>query len=115
MTTKKVAVETISDIDSFQYSKEDICNICNVSDITFDRFVTLSSMMERDFKSIGSSHKKFYNEDVLKKFQLWLMKNQVNQGVQVKAVKSNIESNVKIGLTFQEATFNSRLILVITL
>lgn len=30
------------------------------------------------------------------------MNNQVNQGVQVEVVKSNIESNVKIGLTFQE-------------
>ena len=98
----KSTVETISDIDGFKYSKEDICRMCNVSAITFDRFVALSSMTNRDFISIGSSHKKFYNEDVLKNFQLWLMNNQVNQGVQVETVKNNIESNVKIGLTFQE-------------
>lgn len=98
----KSTVETISDIDEFKYSKEDICNICIVSSKTFERFVAETSMSERDFISIGSSHKKLYNEEVLKKFQLWLMNNQVNQGVQVEVVKSNIESNIKIGLTFQE-------------
>ena len=98
----KSTVETISDIDGFKYSKEDICNMCNVSAITFDRFVALSSMMNRDFISIGSSHKKLYNDGVLKKFQLWLMNNQVSQGVQVEVVKNNIKSDVKVGLTFQE-------------
>ena len=47
----------------------------------------------KDFISIGSSHKKFYSEDVLKRFQLWLMKNQINQGVQVETVKSNLENS----------------------
>lgn len=96
------ATETSLDINEFQYSKEDICNICNVSAITFDRFLALSPVTKRDFISIGSSHKKFYNENVLKQFQLWLMNNQVNQGTQVETVKNNIESNIKIGLTFQE-------------
>ena len=30
------------------------------------------------------------------------MKNQINQGVQVRQVKANIENNVKLGLSFQE-------------
>ena len=88
----KSNLETISDIDCFKYSKEDICNICNVSAITFDRYLTLSPVIKRDFISTGSSHKKFYNENVLKQFQLWLMKNQVNQGTQVSIVKSTLES-----------------------
>ena len=95
-------VETISDVDGFKYSKEDICNMCNVSSKTFERFLTETSMSNRDFISIGSNHKKLYNEDILKKFQLWLMNNQVSQGVQVEVVKNNIKSNVKVGLTIQE-------------
>ena len=98
----KSTVEAVSDIDGFKYSKEDICNMCNVSSRTFDRFVASSPMSNRDFISIGSSHKKFYNEDVLKKFQLWLMNNQVNQGVQVETVKSTVSSSFKAGITIQE-------------
>ena len=98
----KSTVETISDVDGFKYSKEDICNMCNVSSKTFERFLTETSMSNRDFISIGSNHKKLYNEDILKKFQLWLMNNQVSQGVQVEVVKNNIKSNIKVGLTFQE-------------
>lgn len=71
-------METISDIDGFKYSKEDICRMCNVSSRTFDNFLGLKSVSNRDFISIGSSHKKLYNEDILKKFQLWLMKNAQN-------------------------------------
>ena len=91
-------IEAISDIDGFKYSKEDICNMCNVSAITFDRFLALSPVTKRDFISTGSSHKKLYNENVLKQFQLWLMKNQVNQGTQVSIVKSTVESTFEVGL-----------------
>lgn len=98
----KSTVETISDIDGFKYSKKDICNICNVASTTFDRFVGSSSMTKRDFISIGSSHKKLYNENVLKKFQLWLMENQMSQGAQVETVKSTVVSSFKAGLTIQE-------------
>lgn len=101
-TTMTPATETSPDISEFQYSKEDICNMCNVSSRTFDNFIALQSMAKRDFISTGSSHKKFYNENVLKQFQLWLMNNQVNQGVQVETVKSNLNTGVQVGLTFQE-------------
>lgn len=96
------SLETISDVDGFKYSKEDICSMCNVSSKTFERFFAETPVTNRDFISIGSSHKKLYNENVLKQFQLWLMNNQVNQGTQVETVKNNIESNIKIGLAFQE-------------
>lgn len=101
-TTMTPATETSPDISEFKYSKEDICNMCNVSSKTFERFLAETPVSNRDFIILGSSHKKFYNENVLKQFQLWLMKNQVNQGTQVETVKNNIESNIKIGLTFQE-------------
>lgn len=80
----KSTVETISDIDGFKYSKEDICRICNVSARTFDNFIALQPVAKRDSMSIGSSHKKFYNENVLKQFQLWLMNNHKIQGDTIK-------------------------------
>lgn len=90
------ALKTIADIDGFKYSKEDICNLCGVSISSFEHFAP-QSLTERDFLVLGSSHKKVYNEDALKKFQLWLMKNQVNQGVQVETVKSNVETVFELG------------------
>lgn len=55
--------ETSLGINDFKYSKEDICNMCNVSARTFDNFIALQPMAKRDFISTGSSHKKFYNEE----------------------------------------------------
>ena len=98
----------VSDIENFKYSKEDICNLCGVSDTTFERFLASSqasvmeAIAERDFIIVGPRNKHYYNENVLKQFQAWLMKNQINQGVQVRQVKANVENNVKLGLSFQE-------------
>ena len=98
----------VSDIENFKYSKDDICNLCGVIDRTFERFLAssqvsaMSPIAERDYIIVGPRNKHFYNENVLKQFQAWLMKNQINQGVQVKQVKANVENNVKLGLSFQE-------------
>ena len=92
----------VSDIESFKYSKDDILQMCGVSERTFRSFLARQLVAQRDFIIVGSSHKQFYNENVLKQFQAWLMKNQINQGVQVRQVKANIENNVKLGLSFQE-------------
>lgn len=101
--TQKTGKEISEVMDNgFKYSKDDICKMCGVADITFKRFLAVSLVNQRDFTSIGSSHKQFYNENVLKQFQAWLMKNQINQGVQVEQVKANVENNVKLGLSFQE-------------
>ena len=43
-----------------------------------------------------------WTEEELKKVQLVLMKNQVNQGTQTDIVKSNLKTGVQVGLTFQE-------------
>lgn len=88
--------------NEFKYSKEDILQTCNVSERTFRSFLAVQPVAQRDFTSIGSSHKQFYNENVLKQFQMWLIKNQLNQGIQIEQVKANVENNVKLGLSFQE-------------
>ena len=54
----KSTVETISDVDGFKYSKEDICNMCNVSARTFDNFLALKSIAKRDFIVLGASRDK---------------------------------------------------------
>ena len=101
--TEKTGTEINEAMDNdFKYSKDDICKICGVVEKTFRRYLAETSMSNRDFMIVGSSHKQFYNENVLKQFQAWLMKNQINQGVQVKQVKANVENNVKLGLSFQE-------------
>ena len=87
----KQEIHNIVDNSGYKYSKEDICSICNVDEKTFRRFfeeVRLDSSVqpkvisERDFISVGSSHKKLYTETVLQKFQLWLKKNAINAGGQ---------------------------------
>ena len=101
--TEKTGTEISEVMDNdFKYSKDDICKICGVSDITFKRFLASQILTDQDFISVGSSHKKLYKENALKQFQTWLMKNQINQGVQVRQVKANLENNVKLGMSFQE-------------
>ena len=101
--TEKTGTEISEVMDNdFKYSKDDICKICGVVEKTFRRYLAETSMSNRDYMIIGSSHKQFYNENVLKQFQAWLMKNQINQGVQVRQIKANVENNVKLGLSFQE-------------
>lgn len=101
--TEKTGTEISEVMDNdFKYSKDDICKICGVVEKTFRRYLAGTSLSNRDSMVVGSSHKQFYNENVLKQFQAWLMKNQINQGVQVRQVKANVENNVKLGLSFQE-------------
>ena len=77
----KQEIHDIVDNSGYKYSKEDICNICNCSVRTFENFAS-KELSERDFISVGSSHKKLYTEQVLQKFQLWLKKNAMNAGGQ---------------------------------
>ena len=87
----KQEIHDIVDNSGYKYTKEGICSICNVDEKTFRRFfeearldttVQPKIITERDFISIGSSHKKLYTEQVLQKFQLWLKKNAMNAGGQ---------------------------------
>ena len=77
----KQEIHDIVDNSVYKYSKEDICSICKCSIRTFESFVP-KELSERDFISVGSSHKKIYTESVLQKFQLWLKKNAMNAGGQ---------------------------------
>ena len=83
--------------DEYKYSKEDICGICKCDIRTFESFAP-QSVSERDFISVGSSHKKMYTETVLQKFQAWLMKNQANQGKSSEVVKQATMDNLEIGV-----------------
>ena len=87
--------------NEYKYTKEDICGICNVGHAAFERFAP-SSVGERDFISVGSSHKKMYTEQVLQKFQAWLMKNQANQGKASDTIKQATMDNLQVGLSLQE-------------
>ena len=87
----KQEIRNIVENGEYKYSKEDICSICNVDEKTFRRFfeeirldttVQPKIITERDFISVGSSHKKMYTEKVLQQFQLWLKKNAMNAGGQ---------------------------------
>ena len=72
--TEKTGTEISEAMDNdFKYSKEDILQICNVSERTFRSFLASQILTDQDFISVGSSHKQFYKENVLKQFQAWLM------------------------------------------
>ena len=60
----KQEIHDIVDNSEYKYTKEDICSICNCSIRTFESFAS-SLLSERDFISVGSSHKKIYTESVL--------------------------------------------------
>ena len=87
--TEKTEISEAMDND-FKYSKDDICKICGVSERTFSNFLASQILTEQDFISVGARHKKLYKENVLKQFQAWLMKNQINQGIQIEQIKNNI-------------------------
>ena len=61
--TKETGTEISEAMDNgFKYSKDDILQMCNVSERTFRSFLAMQLISQRDFTSIGSSHKQFYSE-----------------------------------------------------
>ena len=101
----KQAVHNIVENNGYKYTKEEICSICNCSVRTFELFAP-QSVSERDFISVGSSHKKLYKESVLQQFQLWLMKNQANQGRFSQVVKQATKDNIELGALAHVALTN---------
>ena len=74
--TEETGTEISEAMDNdFKYSKDDILQMCNVSERTFRSFLAMQPIAQQDFTSIGPRNKHFYNENVLKQFQAWLMKN----------------------------------------
>ena len=88
-------------VEGFKYTKEDICGICGVSETTFKTFVAGQSIDQRDFIVVGSNHKKLYSESVLKQFQMWLMRNQANQGRTSDVVKAAATTALNTGISLQ--------------
>jgi DNA-binding transcriptional MerR regulator len=73
-----------------------VAQICGVTEKTvYNNAIKANVVLEH-----GKA--KEWSEDELKRLQLVLMKNQVNQGVQVETIKSTVENDFQSGLTFQE-------------
>ena len=84
----------------YKYTKEDICSICNVDEKTFRRFfeeVSLDTDVQSGIITLAHN-KKMYTEQVLQKFQAWLMKNQANQGRASDTIKEATMDNLEIGV-----------------
>lgn len=86
--------------DEYKYTKEAICDICKVDEKTFRRFfdeISLDNGVQSEIRTLAHN-KKMYTDSILKQFQSWLMKNQVNQGKSSEVVKQNTMDNLEIGV-----------------
>lgn len=72
-------------------TKEEICKKIGVSTRTFERF--LESLGNSVGESKGSSHQKFYPDNVITQFKKWLKNNQLKQGVN--SGSKNLLSEIK--------------------
>lgn len=75
---------------------KEVAGICGVTDKTIYN--------NADKANVTLEHGKPHNwtEDEVKRLQLVLIRNQVNQGTQIDVVKSTLESGFQSGLTIQE-------------
>ena len=85
---------------------KEVAQICGVTEKTVYNNANKANVVLEHGKA------KDWTEDELKRLQLVLMKNQVNQGTQVSIVKSTVETGFQSGLTIQElisSTYKSSL------
>ena len=75
---------------------KEVAQICGVTEKTVYNNADKANVVLEHGKA------KDWTEDELKRLQLVLMKNQVNQGTQVSIVKSTVETGFQSGLTIQE-------------
>ena len=75
---------------------KEVAGICGVTDKTIYNNADKANVMLEH----GKSHN--WTEDEVKRLQLVLIHNQVNQGTQTDVVKSTLESGFQSGLTIQE-------------
>ena len=75
---------------------KEVAQICGVTDRTVSGNAKKAGIILEN----GKSHD--WTDEEVKRLQLALMKNQVNQGTQTDTVKSNLETGFQVGLTFQE-------------
>ena len=92
--------------DTIWYSVKDMCDICNVSKNSWDRFnrefLSITDDTQKDIKErpsrIGGN---LYSESILKQFQMWLMRNQANQGKSSDVVKAAATTALNTGISLQ--------------
>ena len=75
---------------------KEVAQICGVTEKTVYNNANKANVVLEHGKA------KDWTEEELKRLQLVLMKNQVNQGTQVSIVKSTVEASFQSGLTIQE-------------
>lgn len=75
---------------------KEVAQICGVTEKTVYNNANKANVVLEQGKS------KDWTEEELKRLQLVLMKNQVNQGTQASIVKSTVETGLQSGLTIQE-------------
>ena len=75
---------------------KEVAQICGVTEKTVYNNANKANVVLEHGKA------KDWTEEELKRLQLVLMKNQVNQGTQVSIVKSTVETGFQSGLTIQE-------------
>ena len=90
------------------YSKREICDVCNVGHVTFERFVLILTDEDQKYIQKRPSRKGgyLYAEPILQQFQLWLMKNQANQGRSSQVVKQATKDNLELGALAHVALTN---------
>lgn len=90
------------------YNKREICDICNVGHVTFERFVLILTDEDQKYIQKRPSRKGgyLYAEPILQQFQLWLMKNQANQGRSSQVVKQATKDNIELGALAHVALTN---------
>lgn len=97
----------LSDISNeVWYSKKEICDVCNVDERTFRNFKKEFNMeidfhVKRNLRK-GDRNVDYYPESILKQFQLWLMKNQTNQGKSSQIVKETTTTAVGNDIALKE-------------
>ena len=79
------------------YSKREICDVCNVGHVTFERFILILADENQKYIQKRPSRKGgyLYAEPILQQFQLWLMKNQANQGRSSQVIKQAVHNSVE--------------------
>ena len=75
---------------------KEVAQICGVTEKTIYNNAQKANIVMEHGKA------KDWTEEELKKLQVVLMKNQINQGTQVTMVKSTVETGFQSGLTLQE-------------
>lgn len=82
-------------------TKKQICEACKCDEKSFRRFVKDFGKdidVHRKLVCSGKARTYFYTEIILQKFQVWLMKNQVNQGRSNELVKQTAMENLEVGM-----------------